>query len=60
MHKNKYKVIKTDLLIKGKIIPEKSEVDLSESETKGIENYLEKIQDNTKQEKDNKNKRGNK
>ncbi len=54
----KYKVIKSDLFIKGKIIPENSEVDLSEQEVKGIEDYLEKIQDNTKQEKDNKNKRG--
>ena len=56
----KYKVIKSDLFIKGKIIPENSEVDLSEQEIKGIEDYLEKIQDNIKQEKDNKNKRGNK
>ena len=56
----KYKVIKTDLLFKGKIIPENTELDLSESDTKGIEDYLERLSDNTKQEKENKNKRGSK
>jgi len=38
----KYKIIKSDLLLKGKIISENSEVDLSEDEIKGIEDYLEK------------------
>ena len=56
----KYKVKKTDLLIKGKIIPENSEIDLSESDTKGIEDYLEKLQDDSQEEKENKTKRGNK
>jgi hypothetical protein len=36
----KYKVIKSDILLNGKLIPENSEVDLSESEIKGIEDYL--------------------
>jgi hypothetical protein len=56
----KYKVIKTDLLFKGKIIPENTELDLSESDTKGIEDYLEKLQDDSQKEKENKTKRGNK
>jgi len=37
----KYKIINSDLFLKGKLIPENSEVDLSEEETKGIENFLE-------------------
>jgi hypothetical protein len=56
----KYKVIKTDLLFKGKIIPENTELDLSESDTKGIEDYLEKLQDDSQKEKENKTKRGSK
>ena len=56
----KYKIIKSDLLINGKLIPENSEVELSEEETKGIEDYLEKLQDNSEQEKETKTKRGNK
>ena len=43
----KYKVIKSDLFLKGKIIPENSEVDLSEEDIKGIEDYLERLQDNS-------------
>lgn len=39
---HKYKVIKSDLFLKGKIIPENSEVNLSEEEIKGIEEYLVK------------------
>ncbi|RPI69071.1 MAG: hypothetical protein EHM47_13790 [Ignavibacteriales bacterium] len=35
-----YKVIKSDLFLKGKIIPENSEVDLSENEIIGIEDFL--------------------
>jgi len=52
----KYKIIKSDLLLKGKIIPENSEVDLSEEEIKGIEGHLEKLDD--EKEKDSKTKRG--
>ena len=37
---HKYKIIKSDLLLNGKIIPENSEIDLSESDTKGLEDFL--------------------
>ena len=37
----KYKVIKSDILLNGKLIPENSEVELSEADTKGIEDYLQ-------------------
>ena len=36
----KYKIIKSDLFINGKLIPENSEIELSESEIKGIEDFL--------------------
>jgi hypothetical protein len=55
----KYKIIKSDLLINGKLIPENSEVELSAEQIKGIENYLEPIQDK-QEEKEIKSKRGNK
>jgi hypothetical protein len=38
----KYKIIKSDLFINGKLIPENSEIELSDSEIKGIEDYLVK------------------
>ena len=53
---HKYKVIKSDLLLNGKIIPENSEVELSDADIKGIENHLEKVED----DKESKNKRGKK
>jgi len=55
----KYKVTKSDLLLNGKLIPENSEVELSAEQIKGIENYLETIQDK-QEEKEVKTKRGNK
>jgi hypothetical protein len=36
----KYKIINSDILLDGKLIPENSEVDLSPEETKGIEDYI--------------------
>ena len=36
----KYKIIKSDLFLNGKLIPENSEVDLSENETQGLEDYI--------------------
>jgi hypothetical protein len=36
----KYKIIKSDILLNGKLIPENSEVELSEADTKGIEDFL--------------------
>jgi hypothetical protein len=38
----KYKIINSDILLNGKLIPENSEVELSAEETKGIEDYLQK------------------
>lgn len=55
---HKYKVIKSDLFLNGKLIPENSEVELSEEDIKGIEDNLEKIDNDSV--KDSKNKRGNK
>jgi len=56
----KYKVIKSDLFLKGKIIPENSEIELSEEDIKGIENHLEKLNDDSNKEEDLKIKRGKK
>ncbi len=56
--RTKYKVIKSDLFLKGRIIPENSEIELSEEDTKGIEDHLEKLGNDS--EKESKNKRGNK
>lgn len=39
-----YKVINTALLLNGKLIPEGSEIELSESETEGIQVYLEPLE----------------
>ena len=36
----KYKINNSDLFIDGKLYPENSEVDLTESQTKGIESFL--------------------
>jgi hypothetical protein len=44
----KYKVIKSDILLNGKLIPENSEVDLSEAEINGIEDYLQILSFRTK------------
>jgi len=56
----KYKIIKSDLFLNGKVIPENSEVDLSENDIKGIEKFLIRLQDNPEQKKESINKRGNK
>lgn len=38
-----YKIINTDLLLNGKLIPEGSEIELSKEEVIGIESYLQPL-----------------
>jgi hypothetical protein len=73
----KYKIIKSDLFLNGKLIPENSEVELSESEINGIKDFIvpchseraQRVEESpnsneesqeSKSEKENKTKRGNK
>ena len=54
----KYKLIKTDLMHKGKIIPENSIVEMTEKEAEEFPDYLEVIKKKTNNQQSKSKKKG--